>query len=339
MTARDILPQTLRAAELYGDFWFNSDPIPVSALRGQVILLEFWDFSSVSSLRSLPYVKEWESKYKPYGLVIVGVHTPKFSFGRDPIRVDEGIRRLGITYPVVMDNEGIIAARYECTGVPVIILIDKDGFVRYHSSGDGNYTATEHALQSLLHHAGVGEQMPPLMEPVRDADRPGAILYRTTPELLTGYVRGSIGNVEGFSPESVVGYTDPRLYLTGRFYVDGPWLNGRDSMQLQADSGGVIIDYEALEVSVVAQSGGSQAIEATVLQDERPLTQAECGDDVRLTADGRSVLTIRAPRTYGVVRNGEHGRHVLRLGLNSRGLLVYGFAFVSGAMSEAYSSS
>lgn len=339
MTARDILPQTLRAAELYGDFWFNSEPIPISALRGQVILLEFWDYSSVSSIRTLPYLKEWGSKYMPYGLVVVGVHTPRFSFGRDPSHVEEAIRRYGITFPVVTDNEGMIAARYQYSGVPVVVIIDKDGFVRYQTVGEGNYVATERALQALLHHAGVGEQLPSLMEPVRDSDRPGAILYRSTPDLLTGYVRGSIGNVEGFSPESVVGYTDPGLYLSGRFYIDGPWLNARDCIQLCGESGKVILDYEAIEVNAVAQAGEKAVVEATVLQDERPLAHGECGDDVRVMPDGRSVLTIRAPRNYQIVRNNEHGRHVLRLELNSRGTLVYGFAFVSGAMSEVLSSS
>jgi len=334
MTIKDILPQTVRAHELYGDFWFNSEPVPIAALRGQVILVEFWDYSCTGSIRTLPYIKEWGRKYASYGLVVVGVHTPKFPFGKDPENVQRAIRRLGIAFPVVMDNEATLATRYGATRWPTIMLIDKDGFIRYQSAGEGNYVATEHALQTLLYHAGVGEELPLIMDPVRDADRSGAVLYRSTPELYAGYLRGSIGNVEGYSPESVVNYDDPGLYLTGRFYVDGPWMNAKDCVRLEGREGHIVVDYEALEVNAVLKPEGNAKVEATITQDEKPLPAALCGEDVEMHKDGRSVLSIQEPRMYSLVKNREHGRHVLRIGVSTPGLSLYDFTFVSSAIPE-----
>jgi len=334
----EVLPQTIRAHELYGDFWFNSEPVPIAALRGQVILIEFWDYTCTGSIRTLPYIKEWRRKYEQYGLVVVGVHTPKFPFGKDPENIQKAIRRLQISYPVVMDNEALVATRYGATRWPCIVLIDKDGFIRYQHLGEGNYVATEHALQTLLYHAGVGEELPLMMEPVRDADRAGVVLYRVTPELYAGYLRGSIGNVEGYSPESVVNYDDPGLYLTGRFYVDGPWMNAKECISLEGKEGHIVLDYEASEVNAVLKPEGSSKLEATLTQDEKPLPAASCGADVSVRKDGRSVLSVREPRMYNLVRNREHGRHVLRISVSSRGLSLYDFTFVAGAIPELISN-
>jgi thiol-disulfide isomerase/thioredoxin len=334
MTAKEILPQTLRAHELFGDFWFNSEPVLIAALRGQVILIEFWDYTCSSSIRTLPYIKEWERKYAPYGLVVVGVHTPKFPFGKDPDNVQKAIRRLQISYPVVMDNEATLATRYGAIRWPTMVVIDKDGFVRYQNSGEGDYSATEHALQTLLYHAGVGEELPLIMDPVRDADRYGAVLYRVTPELYAGYLRGSMGNVEGYSPESVVNYDDPGLYLTGRFYVGGQWMNAKDCIRLEGEEGQIVIDYEALEVNAVLKPENRSVVEATITQDDKPLTALICGEDVALRKDGRSILSIKEPRTYNLVRNREHGKHVLRMSLSTAGLSLYEFTFVASAIPE-----
>ncbi len=339
MTGRDILPQTNRAYELYGDFWFNSEPVPIAAMRGRVVLIHFWDYTSIGSLRTLPYVKEWQRKYEHYGLVTVGVHTPQFGFGKDPENVERAIRRLGIHYPVVMDNEALLASRYGSQRWPTTFLIDKDGFVRYQASGEGNYAGTEHALQTLLYHAGVGEELPVLMEPVRDADRHGAVFFRGTPDLLTGYARGSIGNIEGYHPESLVGYEDPGVYLHGRFYLDGPWMNSKESIRFDGTDGHVVIEYEAQEVAAVLEPGTGGPVRASITQDGRPLDAVSRGDDVRGLADGTSSLTIDEPRLYSLVRNREHGGHVVRLDVRTRGLSIYAFGFVAGIIPELISNS
>jgi thiol-disulfide isomerase/thioredoxin len=340
MTIKDIQPRTIRAHELYGDFWFNSEPVPISALRGQVILLEFWDYTCVSSQRALPYIKEWHRKYAQNGLVVVGVHTPKFPFGKNPEVVQRWIGRFGITFPVVMDNECVIASNYDNTSWPATYIIDKDGFVRYENFGEGNYGMTEHVIQTLLYDAGVSEELPLPMDPIREEDKPGAVCYPVSPELFTGYLRGSIGNVKGYSPESVIEYHDPKLYMDGRLYADGRWMNEKDCLRLTESEnrwGFIVLKYHAVEANAVINSVGGKGFAVTITQDDQFLTDENKGEDVQLAADGKSYLVVHEPMKYNLVRNKEYGEHILRLSSQSNGFAVYSFTFVSCVIPELIS--
>jgi thiol-disulfide isomerase/thioredoxin len=341
MTPREIQSNALRAHELYGDFWFNSEPLPVSALRGQVILLEIWDYTCISSHRVMPYVKEWDCKYRDHGLVVIGVHAPKFPFARDPAEVQKAIRRLGIGFPVVMDNQHLIATQYGNRVWPSIYLIDKNGFVRFQSEGEGSYDVIERAIQSLIHDARVGETLPTLMGPVRDEDKPGVACYRSTPEIYSGYVRGSIGNVEGYSPESAVDYVDPQVYLPGRFYADGPWLNQRDCLSFIGQTGRqghLILKYHALEVNAVLRSERKVSCGLVISQDGRSLDEETKGLDILLDPGGCSLVSVLEGRLYNLVRNREYGEHTLRMAVGADGLALYSFSFVTSIIPELISN-
>ena len=341
MTIHEYQIRQVPAHELYGDFWFNSEPVPITALHGHVILLDFWDYTDCSSLRMLPYVKEWYKRYGPYGLVVVGIHTPKFPFGKDPGNVERAIKRFGIEYPVMTDNASLIWSGYGNRMWPTKCLIDKEGFVRCVVAGEGHYAAMEQSIHTLLYNAGVREDLPDIMDPIRESDRMGVASYKATPELLTGYLRGSIGNIEGFSPESVVHYDDPGIYFDGRFYVDGDWLNDRNSIHHQEndDRGGqIIVSYQGLEVNAVINSEDHTEFDITVHQDDRFLSPENKGDDVQIDAEGRSLARITEPRMYNIVKNREFGDHVLRLNMRSNACGVYSFAFVSGAIPEMVST-
>lgn len=334
------LPQTVRARELLGDFWFNSEPVPLTALRGQVILLYFWDYASAASLRMLAYVREWHRRYASYGVVIVGVHTPRFPFGKRADLVQRAIVRQGIQFPVVMDNEARIAMNYECRLLPESILIDKDGFIRYRGTGEGNSGALERALQALLYHAGIGGELPMIMDPLRDVDRADTVRFRATPEVLAGYLRGSIGNVEGSAPESVVHYTDPGLYLDGRFYVEGDWRTERDCLRLSREAsaeGHAIIGYQGLEVQSILEPEGEKTVEVTLRQDNAFLA-ANKGDDVRIDGHGRSFVLVDEPRLYSLVKNREFGEHVLKLSSGTQRFALYAFSFSTAVIPELVSN-
>jgi peroxiredoxin len=340
MSFRDIQPGTVRARELYGDFWFNTEPIPISALRGGVVVLFFWDFAFSASLRALPYLFGWRERYAASGCTVIGVHTPRLPFGKDHDEVQSAIERLHIDFPVVVDNESLIATHYECRVLPEIILIDKDGFIRYRSAGEGNYASIEHALQALLYQSGVGGEMPLVMEAVRDSDRPGVVCYRATPDIFTGYVRGSLGNVEGYSPESGVRYDDPGIYLDARFYAEGEWMNGRDAFTLLSehrDEGHLRIGYQGLEAEGVLGPEGTGRVEVTVRQDSEFLGAELCGDDIRTDQSGRTFLVVDRPRVYQLVRNKEFGEHVLWLSGDTGSFSAYGFSFSTAAVPELVS--
>ncbi len=338
MTITEIQPQTVRAHELFGDFWFNSEPVIISALRGRVILVNFWDYTCTRSQRALPYVKEWSRKYEQYGLIVIGVHTPKFPFGKNPGLVQRAIERHEISYPVVADNEGIIAHNYASRTLPSFFLIDKHGFIRHSNTAEGHYTATERILQALLYDAGAEDELPLLMEPLRDEDRDGSLCYRSTPELFAGYLRGSIGNIEGFSPESTVEYADPAIYMEDRIYAVGSWVNDRNSLRhIEESDAGIVLSYRAIEVNAVLTSEGGHSCEVVILQDDAYLVDENKGTDVQIDEGGRSILRVTEPRMYNLVRNPRYGEYLLKLEVGGQGVSLFSFNFVSGVITELIS--
>lgn len=130
--------------------WLNSPPLGSEQLRGKVVLVEFWTYTCINCLRTLPYVKEWSEKYRSQGLVVVGVHTPEFPFEKDKGNVERALQKLGITYPVVMDNQYQIWNAYQNRYWPTQYLIDTQGQIRYQHIGEGAYQKTEEMIRTLL---------------------------------------------------------------------------------------------------------------------------------------------------------------------------------------------
>ncbi len=337
MAIREYESGTVRAHELYGDYWFNSDPVPVLAQRGSVVLIDFWDYTSSASVRMIPYVVDWHRKYSAQGLVILGVHTPRFPFGRDPENVQKAIHRLGIPYPVVMDNEAMVWSRYGNRVWPEQHIIDRYGFVRFVNAGGGSPGPTEHMVQTLMLDAGLLNDFPDLTEPMRETDRPGAVCYRATPEIFAGYLRGSMGNVEGYSPESEMHYDDPGIYLEGKFYVAGDWSNDRDDLRLVGEGGDILVRYSGLEADAVLSLKGEEEVALEVRQDGLMVSAEIMGSDVSRDAEGRSLVTVREPRSYDLIRNREHGEHLLRLVVPRGGVALYALSFTPGVIPELIS--
>jgi hypothetical protein len=198
----------------------------------------------------------------------------------------------------------------------------------------------EQVIHSLLYDAGVRDELPLLMPPLRESDRTGAITYKGTPELFAGYVKGSLGNVEGSNPESLVEYVDPQLYLDWRIYVDGRWRNDRDCVRHMDEGereGSVVVNYSGVEaLAVLNPEDGS--FEMDVRQDDRYLSEESRGADIRSEEGGRTFVRVDEPRLYSVVRNREFGDHVLRLTTVSNSCGVYSLAFVSGLVPEMVSN-
>ncbi len=336
----EIIPKQFRVPEIYGDYWFNSDPIPLNALRGYVILIDFWDYATQSCLHALPYLKEWHRRYADKGLVLIGVHTPQFPFAADPINVRNATEKLKIRYPVVMDNDFIVWGAFRASVWPTKYLIDKNGYLRYVHAGEGSYQSIEQALQSLLTEAGYHDDLPILADPVRDMDRPGAICYRATPEILTGWKRGTLGNVEGYSPESTIHYEDPGVYVGGRLYLHGNWQNDRSFLRLneaEGKAGYLVISYQAREVNMVVKPEGEKNFQVFVYQDDAFLDRENRGDDILIDEEGRSYFLVHDAKLYSIVRNKEFGDHRLRLSTRSSGFALYSVTFVSAVIPEMVS--
>jgi len=320
-----------------GQTWVNSPPITLHSLRGRVVLVDFWDYTCVNCLRTLPYVVEWHRRYADKGLSVIGVHAPEFYFARTKELVAAAVERFGIPYPVVMDNAYMIWQAFANKCWPAKYLIDTDGYIRFFHFGEGDYQATEHTIQMLLREANPSLEFGPLMDPVRDTDYPGTACYRATPELYLGHLRGRIGNASGFHhrDEPYAGdYQLPAKLAADAFYLSGPWHSGPESVRSAAESAGepsgVLVYYTAKEVNLVmAPNGQAQTVE--LLHDGRPIEQKDAGEDVRYTAAGESFVPVDFPRMYNLVRNAEIGQHLLQLVTRGTGLECFAFTFVSCA--------
>jgi hypothetical protein len=326
-----------KAPGLFGDFWFNSEPFAMADLQGYVVLVEFWDYASIGSIRSLDYLKEWHVKYREAGLVVIGVHTPAFQFGRSRENLESVIKELGIEFPVIADNQAIIWSAYGSRAWPTRFILDKDGFIRYVRAGEGGYDQAERIIQSLLAESGLRGELPDFSRPIHETDIPGILCYRATGEIQTGYLRGAFGNPEGYSPEGTSEYADHEMYLTGRFYLKGKWMNEKEFVRFDGgpgEHGVVTVRYEAADVYAVLASEDSP-VSFLIQQNGEWLPAGIRGTDIRENPDGSTGLTVNRPGVFNLVRNKEFGENVVTIKTSDPSARVYSFSFITAPIPEA----
>ena len=318
--------------------WLQGGPLKLADLRGRPLLIDFWDYTCVNCLHTLPYVKEWHRRYSSLGLTIVGVHTPEFSFAHNADNVRRAVAEQGLEYAIVLDNDYAIWQAYGNRYWPAKYLIDREGHLRYYHFGEGGYSETEGAIQAVLREAFSEIVLPGIMAPVRETDAPGAACYRVTPELYLGYQRGRIGNTADITPDKPASYRDLGKHAEGYFYLEGDWLLSTEHVARPVGATGessLRIRYLAKEVNLVLHpplAGGEATIE--LLQDGAPLAREDAGEDVRVQ-DGRAVVAAGRPGMYRLVNNREIDGHELTLTTTSDGLTMYAFTFVSCLVEDA----
>ncbi len=312
--------------------WLQGGPLKMAALRGRPVLIDFWDYTCVNCIRTLPYVNEWHRRYAPLGLTVVGVHAPEFSFGRESGNVARSAREHHIEYPVVLDNDYAIWQSYANRYWPAKYLVDGRGYLRGYHHGEGAYREIEESLQALLRESFPEILLPGLMDPLRDDDKDGAVCYRVTPELYLGYQRGIVGNVAGMAPDKASTYNDPGKHMDGAAYLDGDWLLAGEYLARPAGAvreSRVTVPYMAKDVNLVVHPptfGGAATI--SVSQDGKPIAAEDAGADV--TAGGAtSIVTVDAPRMYRLISNREIDHHELTLSTMSDGVALYALTFTS----------
>jgi thiol-disulfide isomerase/thioredoxin len=327
--------------DMEAKYWFSTGD--TLGLKGKVVLVDFWDYTCVNCIRTLPYLKEWHGRYKDDGLVILGVHSPEFEFAKKRENVVEALNKFGIDYPVVMDNDFKIWNLFGNQYWPAKYLFDKDGTLRYVHFGEGGYGNFEKGIQKLLKEANPDLKLPPIMDPVRATDVPGAVCYRTTPETYLGYDRGSIGNKEGYSHNEAVSYSEPSSVEKDRFYLVGKWDIEPQFVRYAgcADSGMLIMNYISAEVNLVirpafaSNSRGHDPFRVYVSQDEKPVPKEDWASDVHSDSDGMTYVMIDAARMYYLIKNREYGRHTLTLRPTSDEFAAYAFTFVTACETPA----
>ena len=279
--------------------WVNSKPLSLESLRGKVVLLDFWTYSCINCLRTLPYVESWDKRYRSKGLVIIGVHTPEFGFEHDLGNVRDAVRRLNVRYPVALDNDYGTWKAYANNYWPAHYLIDQQGHVREVHIGEGDYAETDHHIRLLLEAGAKG----PLPKDLVERDRTPRELR--TPETYLGYLR--IQNYAG-SPlrtDREATYSFPKGLELDNFAYAGTWTVEGERIVAGKDAR-LRLRFTAEKVHLVLGGRGS----LTVAVDGKPVT------DVHVNADRLYTLA-----SFQRARDG-----VLDLRF-SPGLSAYAFTF------------
>lgn len=303
--------------------YINTTPEQLKTkMKDRVVLYDFWTYSCINCIRTLPYIKAWNDKYADKGLLIVGVHSPEFEFEKDPNNVKMAAAKYGLTYPIVLDSDHKTWDAFSNRYWPAEYITDDLGHIRHTHFGEGEYDQTEQVIQKLLDQRAkrlglnitADQSLVSLQEHEFSQDQ--------TPEIYFGYNfadgRNYLGNPEGFQPEKTVSYTMPSDLQRDHFYLDGQWQNLGDSMKLSSDNGKIVLPYFAKDVHIVA-SGPSVGIQ--VLLDGKTVTSSDAGQDTK-----DSAVIISEHRLYNIISSEQAGMHTLTI-IGHPGLQVYTFTF------------
>ncbi|TFH34731.1 MAG: redoxin domain-containing protein [Anaerolineales bacterium] len=323
----------VKAPDFPPGLWLNTiDPISLRDQAGSILLIDIFDYTCINCIRTLPYLRAWHDRYNEFGLGLLGIHTPEFKFAHDPDVVKTGLARLGIHWPVMLDNDQSLWTAYANRYWPSLYLVDSKGKIRYRHVGEGSYQAIEAAIQELLLELDPVALLPDLLAPLLPEDAEGAFCAPTSPEVQLGSVH-QLGQV----------LQDPQIFqipedLTpDRINLEGTWRITRDGITLVSQTGEIAIRYRAAKVHAVLAPNPDDRerlpfnldpLYIQVEQDQEPLSRVAFGQDI--LADGAHArFRVDFPRLYNIVGNPEVGSHDLRLKIRLAGLTFYAFSFGS----------
>lgn len=321
--------QFKKAPEFEGiSAYINSNGTKLSDLKGKVVLIDFWTYSCINCIRTLPYLVDWNQKYSDKGLVIVGIHSPEFEFEKGIDNVKQAVTRFGIKYPVLLDNDHGTWNAFQNSYWPRKYLVDSEGFIRYDHIGEGGYVETENAIRNLLAERGGKQSISPTSVNQTNLSVPESqsvdFNQIKTPELYFGYqyARSQLGNNEGFDPEKIVNYTLASSKLKPNvIYLEGEWKNNADSMELVGKDGKIILDYSAKSINIVA--GGKGEITVMEFGKDNQTSNPYSGNDL----DSEGKLTIDGQRLYNIGSHQDYGNHQIAIDVSGTGFRIYTFTF------------
>ncbi len=302
--------------------WINSPELNADALRGKVVLVDFWTYSCINCLRTLPYIKAWNEKYRNQGLVIVGVHAPEFAFEKDPHNVEKAVHDLGITYPVALDNQYAIWNAFKNQYWPAHYLIDAKGAIREHHFGEGGYDETERMIQALLKEAGHQVAVNDLVKVTGTGATVAATDTPRSPETYLGFARQqNLASPEAVAEDEADHYSIPHKLKLDQWALSGNWLISADSAQLQKPGGSISYHFQGRDLHLVLGSEKPVRIKVT-------LDGAAPGDNhgSDIAPDGSGI--IQGQRLYQLIRQGgKISNHIFKIEFLDSDAQAFAFTF------------
>jgi thiol-disulfide isomerase/thioredoxin len=299
--------------------WLNSGPLGPADLRGKVVLVNFWTLTCINWLRQEPYVRAWSRAYRDDGLVVLGVHTPEFSFEHDVDLVREAARERGIDYPVAVDNVYGIWSAFSNHYWPALYFVDREGLIRDSHFGEGRYEESERVLQELL-----GVRREPVAVEATGVEAQADWEHLRTPETYLGYVRGEqFASPGGAVVDRGRAYQLPGTLRHGQWALDGDWTVGRENVVLDRAGGSIAYRFHARDAHLVLSHARGNAIPFRVLLDgEAP------GPSHGVDVDEQGNGVLGEGRMYQLVRQRDEVRErTLQITFLAPGAEAYSFTF------------
>ena len=310
--------------------WLNSPPLDAQALRGKVVLVDFWTYSCINCLRAMPHVREWAERYRDHGLVVIGVHAPEFAFERDVRNVQRAVTDLKVTYPVAIDNDFAIWRGFNNRYWPAHYFIDAQGRIRAHHFGEGNYAQSEQIIRQLLREAGntlPGDAAPAMtMEAARDGvEREADMSNLKSPETYLGRARAeNFASPGGMYAGRAADYRVPTTLKLNQWALDGRWTVGEEDAQLQQAGGRIAFRFHARDLHLVLapQDSGKPVRFKVRIDGQAP--GASAGGDVSADGSGQ----VDGNRLYQLIRqNGDVQERTFDIEFLDPGVRAYAFTF------------
>ncbi|MGY1663381.1 thioredoxin family protein [Geodermatophilus sp. SYSU D00705] len=280
--------------------WLNTAPLTADGLRGRVVLVDFWTYTCINWIRTLPYIRAWAEKYRDLGLVVLGVHTPEFSFEQDVDNVRRAVERTGISYPVALDSDYAVWEAFANHYWPALYFVDATGHIRHHRFGEGDFMQSELVIQRLLAESGAdlvdrsfvsvrGEGV----EAEADWD------HLESGENYLGYARTTdFSSPSGLAPDALRAYALPARLRLNHWALSGTWTVGSEASVVHEAGGRIAYRFSARDVHLVMGPAARDVpVPFRVLLDGRPPGRAH-GDDVTEQGDG----VVRDQRLYQLIR-------------------------------------
>jgi cytochrome c biogenesis protein CcdA/thiol-disulfide isomerase/thioredoxin len=305
--------------------WFNTPPLSVQSLRGKVVLVDFWTYSCINCIRSLPYVRGWADKYKDHGLVVIGVHAPEFAFEKDPQNVAKAIKDLGVNYPVALDNEYAIWKGFNNEYWPAHYFIDTQGRIRHHHFGEGEYEQSEDAIRQLLTEAGQKDLPGGYVHPgAQGAEAAGSGDAMRSPETYVGYARAQNFAGGKVAPDDAWNYHAPDALMTNQWALNGRWTIREENALLDSANGSITYRFRGRDLHLVLGPGRDDKPVRFRVTIDGKTPGADHGMDI--DADGNG--TVTSQRLYQLIRqaNGT-GERTFEITFLDPGVQAYAFTF------------
>ena len=279
--------------------WLNSAPLRTESLRGKVVLVDFWTYSCINSLRNLPYIQAWAAKYKDAGLVVIGVHTPEFSFEKDRDNVATAVRDLKVTYPVPMDSDYRIWQAFNNEYWPADYFVDAKGRIRYHHFGEGDYAQSERVIQELLRENGAVGVSESLVHPSAGGIEAPPGNDEQSPETYVGYRRAeNFASPERVAKDATKTYSLPPALSLNHWALGGAWDVGPESGVLKTAAGKIAFRFHSRDLHfVLAPAKDGKPVRFRVELDGAA-PGSNCGIDCAPDGAGE----VREARLYQLIR-------------------------------------